>query len=54
MALHGMIFDIDGTLVDTNPAHVEAWRGAFKRLGYNVPAARIQLETASVAAVASR
>jgi phosphoglycolate phosphatase-like HAD superfamily hydrolase len=44
MALHGMIFDIDGTLVDTNPAHVEAWRRAFKRLGYNVPAARIKLE----------
>jgi phosphoglycolate phosphatase-like HAD superfamily hydrolase len=36
-----MIFDIDGTLVDTNPAHVEAWRRAFKRLGYAVPAERI-------------
>jgi beta-phosphoglucomutase-like phosphatase (HAD superfamily) len=27
-----MIFDIDGTLVDTNPAHVDAWRRAFRRL----------------------
>jgi phosphoglycolate phosphatase-like HAD superfamily hydrolase len=44
MALHGMIFDVDGTLVDTNPAHVEAWHRAFKRLGYDVPAARIRLE----------
>ena len=44
MALHGMIFDIDGTLVDTNPAHVEAWRRAFKRLGYDVPVERIKLE----------
>ena len=39
-----MIFDIDGTLVDTNPAHVEAWRRAFKRLGYDVPRERIVIE----------
>lgn len=44
MSLHGMIFDIDGTLVDTNAAHVEAWHLAFKRLGYDVPAERIELE----------
>ena len=44
MALHGMIFDIDGTLVDTNLAHVEAWRRAFKRLGYDVPPERIKVE----------
>jgi HAD superfamily hydrolase (TIGR01549 family) len=44
MTLRGMIFDIDGTLVDTNPAHVEAWRLAFKRLGYDVPPERIKLE----------
>jgi len=44
MALHGMIFDVDGTLVDTNPAHVEAWRRAFKPLGYDVPAERIKVE----------
>jgi HAD superfamily hydrolase (TIGR01509 family) len=36
-----MIFDLDGTLVDTNPAHVEAWRKAFKRFGYDVPTERI-------------
>jgi HAD superfamily hydrolase (TIGR01509 family) len=41
MTLKGMIFDIDGTLVDTNPAHVEAWRRAFARLGYDVPTERI-------------
>jgi phosphoglycolate phosphatase-like HAD superfamily hydrolase len=39
-----MIFDIDGTLVDTNPAHVEAWRRAFQRLGFDVPADRIVVE----------
>jgi HAD superfamily hydrolase (TIGR01509 family) len=44
MALRGMIFDIDGTLVDTNPAHVEAWHRAFERLGYEVPPERIKIE----------
>ena len=44
MPVHGIIFDIDGTLVDTNSTHVEAWRGAFKSLGYDVPADRIEVE----------
>src|SRR3954467_11091159 len=44
MTTRGLIFDIDGTLVDTNPAHVEAWRRAFRRLGYNVSRERIELE----------
>ena len=42
--LRAMIFDVDGTLVDTNPAHVEAWRRAFARLGYDIPAERIEIE----------
>jgi HAD superfamily hydrolase (TIGR01509 family) len=41
MRIRGMIFDLDGTLVDTNSAHVEAWRRAFQRLGFDVPAERI-------------
>ena len=44
MALDAMIFDIDGTLIDSNPAHVEAWRQAFDRLGYRVAADRITIE----------
>ena len=36
-----MIFDLDGTLVDTNPYHVEAWRRTFQRFGYDVPVERI-------------
>jgi phosphoglycolate phosphatase-like HAD superfamily hydrolase len=44
MTLRAMIFDIDGTLIDTNPAHVEAWRRAFERLGFDVPAERIVVE----------
>jgi HAD superfamily hydrolase (TIGR01549 family) len=42
--VHGMIFDIDGTLVDTNPAHVIAWQRAFSGFGYEVPVDRIELE----------
>jgi HAD superfamily hydrolase (TIGR01509 family) len=44
MALDGIIFDMDGTLVDTNAAHVEAWRRAFESCGYKVPADRIAVE----------
>jgi beta-phosphoglucomutase-like phosphatase (HAD superfamily) len=44
IAVRGIIFDIDGTLVDTNPAHVEAWRRAFKRFRFDIPAERIRVE----------
>jgi phosphoglycolate phosphatase-like HAD superfamily hydrolase len=44
MALRGLIFDIDGTLVDTNPSHIEAWRRAFTRFGFDIPPARIKVE----------
>jgi HAD superfamily hydrolase (TIGR01509 family) len=41
MPVRGVIFDLDGTLVDTNWFHVEAWRRAFASAGYDVPAERI-------------
>src|SRR5919204_253140 len=44
MALDAVIFDLDGTLIDTNPAHVEAWRQAFAAFGYRVAAERIAVE----------
>jgi phosphoglycolate phosphatase-like HAD superfamily hydrolase len=44
MALLGLIFDIDGTLVDTNPSHLEAWRLAFERFGFQIQAERIRIE----------
>jgi beta-phosphoglucomutase-like phosphatase (HAD superfamily) len=44
MALDAMIFDIDGTLVDTNPAHVKAWYEAFVSCGYRVAPDRIAVE----------
>jgi HAD superfamily hydrolase (TIGR01509 family) len=44
MALDAVIFDLDGTLIDTNGAHVEAWRWAFEACGYHVPPDRIAVE----------
>ena len=41
MALKAMIFDVDGTLVDTNQVHVTAWQRAFQRHGFEVSAERI-------------
>jgi HAD superfamily hydrolase (TIGR01509 family) len=37
----GILFDIDGTLVDSNYLHTIAWFRAFEALGYRVPMARI-------------
>ena len=33
-----VLFDIDGTLVDSNEQHVRAWEAAFHRHGYEIPA----------------
>ncbi len=35
--LRGVIFDIDGTLVDSNDAHARAWVDTFAEAGYDVP-----------------
>lgn len=42
MPLDALIFDVDGTLVDTNSSHVEAWVRAFAAVGYRVDADRIR------------
>lgn len=34
--LRGVIFDIDGTLVDSNDAHARAWVDTFAEAGYDV------------------
>ena len=44
MSLDAIVFDLDGTLVDTNHQHVEAWRRAFAKEGYTVSADRIFIE----------
>lgn len=35
--LQGVIFDIDGTLVDSNDAHAKSWVDTFANAGYDVP-----------------
>jgi HAD superfamily hydrolase (TIGR01509 family) len=35
--LQGVIFDIDGTLVDSNDAHAKSWVDTFAKAGYDVP-----------------
>ncbi len=42
--IKAVIFDIDGTLMDTNHLHILAWERAFKRGGYSVPAERIAVD----------
>ncbi|HEX3534593.1 MAG TPA: HAD family hydrolase [Gemmatimonadaceae bacterium] len=37
MSLKGVIFDIDGTLVDSNDAHAQSWVDTFAKAGYEVP-----------------
>jgi HAD superfamily hydrolase (TIGR01509 family) len=32
-----VVLDIDGTLMDTNYLHIEAWARAFEEVGYRVP-----------------
>ena len=40
----GVLFDIDGTLVDSVDLHAEAWRVALARFGREVPFERIRRE----------
>jgi HAD superfamily hydrolase (TIGR01509 family) len=35
--LRATIFDVDGTLVDSNELHARAWRDAFRRFGREIP-----------------
>ena len=46
MALDAIIFDLDGTLLDTNPIHIEAWRRAFEKHGFIIASDRIGPEIA--------
>lgn len=42
MLYHGIILDVDGTLVDSNESHARAWVEAFERAGHLVPYQRIR------------
>ena len=41
MSSRAALFDLDGTLADTNPLHVVAWWEAFRQAGHPVPTAAI-------------
>ncbi|HTD37684.1 MAG TPA: HAD family hydrolase, partial [Candidatus Limnocylindrales bacterium] len=37
-----MLFDVDGTLIDSNDAHARAWVAALAEAGYEVPFERVR------------
>jgi beta-phosphoglucomutase-like phosphatase (HAD superfamily) len=39
-----VLFDVDGTLVDTNDLHAVAWREAFRHFGHDVPLETIRTQ----------
>jgi HAD superfamily hydrolase (TIGR01509 family) len=42
--IKAVIFDVDGTLVDSNLQHIEAWREAFAHFGKELSAEEIQAQ----------
>ncbi len=42
MSPSALIFDVDGTLVDTVDLHALAWRDAFRRFGHDIPFAELR------------
>ena len=36
------LFDVDGTLIDSNDLHAAAWREAFGHFGIDIPLERIR------------
>lgn len=40
--IRAALFDIDGTLIDSNDFHAEAWREAFAHFGQDIPIERIR------------
>jgi HAD superfamily hydrolase (TIGR01509 family) len=41
-AVRGVILDVDGTLLDSNDAHAEAWSDALAEAGYYIDAGRVR------------
>lgn len=40
--VEAVIFDVDGTLIDSNDGHAQAWEKAFAQFGHHVPAAEVR------------
>lgn len=43
----GLIFDLDGTLVDSMPLHYEGWKKASERFGANISPSFLRIHTGS-------
>ena len=41
-AIRAVLFDVDGTLVDSNDLHAESWREAFRHFGIDIALDRIR------------
>jgi beta-phosphoglucomutase-like phosphatase (HAD superfamily) len=39
-----VVLDVDGTLMDTNYLHTEAWARAFEEVGHRMPRVRLHKE----------
>lgn len=37
-----VLFDVDGTLIDSNDLHAAAWREAFRHFGFDIPFERVR------------
>ena len=48
--MHALIFDLDGTLVDSVYAHVLAWQGALGEVGVAVDGCRLHRHVGSLRA----
>lgn len=42
--VRAVIFDVDGTLVDTNDLHAASWYETFRRFGHDIPRERVRDE----------
>ncbi len=40
--IRALLFDLDGTLVDTNPMHVDAWLGALRDAGAEITRSKVE------------
>lgn len=40
--LRAVIFDVDGTLIDSNDLHAQAWQRAFQHFGFKIPFHRLR------------
>ena len=40
--VRAILFDVDGTLIDSNDLHAEAWAVTFRQFGFDVPVRKIR------------